>query len=74
MIAAYRRSVIAGPLITLVIIHAAAMVGLALACGRFDLAEEGLERVGLDMLLIVGLGALVFALKQVSVHHRKPLV
>lgn len=38
MIVAYRRSVIAGPLIVLEIIPAAAMVGIALAAGRLDLS------------------------------------
>ena len=74
MIAAYRRSVIAGPLIALVVVPAAAKVGIALALGRLDLVREGLERLGLDALLIIVLGALVFAAKQALVHRRRPLV
>lgn len=74
MIAAYRRSVIAGPLIALVLIPAAAKVGIALAVGRPDLVREGLERLGLDALIIIALCALVFAAKQALVHHRRPLV
>ena len=73
MIAAYRRSVIAGPLIALVLIHAAAAVGVALACGRFDLAGDGLLRLGLDVAIIVVLCAVVFAIKQATVHRRRPL-
>lgn len=74
MIASYRRSVIAGPLIALVIIHAAAQVGIALTLGRFDLVWEGLQRLGLDALLIIGLCTLVFAAKQALVHRRKSIV
>lgn len=74
MVAAYRRSVIAGPLIALVLVHAAAAVGVGLACGRLDLAGFGLQRLGLDMALVVGIGAAVFAVKQAAVHRRRPLV
>lgn len=73
MIAAYRRSVIAGPLIALVLVHAAAAVGVALACGRFDLAGNGLLRLGMDVAIIVVLCAAVFAIKQAAVHRRRPL-
>lgn len=74
MIASYRDNVIAGPLIALVIIHAAAKVGVALALGRFDLVREGLQRLGLDVLLITVLCVIVFAAKQALIHRRKPLV
>ena len=74
MIAAYRRSVIAGPLIALVLIPAAAMIGVALAAGETTLAREGLERLGLDAVLIVLLGASVLFLKQVTVHRRRSMV
>lgn len=74
IVAAYRRSVIAGPLVALVIIPAAAKAGMALALGRGDLVGEGLERLGLDVLLIIGLGGLVFGLKQGLVHRRRSLI
>lgn len=74
MIAAYRRSVIAGPLIALVLVPAAAMVGAAIAAGQPRLIGEGLQRLGLDALLIVGLGALIFAIKQATQHRRAPIV
>lgn len=41
MVLAYRRSVIAGPLIALVTVPAAAMIGVALAAGRPELAYQG---------------------------------
>ncbi len=74
MLAAYRRSVIAGALMALILIPAAALIGAGLISGRFDLAREGLERFAVDALLIVLFGALVVWVKQVTVHRRKPMV
>ena len=74
MIAAYRRSVIAGPLVALVIIHATAIVGAGLAARRTNLILEGIERLGLDVLFIVFAGVLVFFVKQITVHRRQPIV
>ncbi len=73
MILAYRRNVIAGPLIALVLIPAAAMMGMALVIGRWDLLLHGLERLGWDILLIVAAGVLLVYLKQQWVHRRSPL-
>jgi len=55
------------------IIDAAALVGLGVALARVDLALQGLQRFGIDLLLISGAGLLVFALKQAFVHRRSPL-
>lgn len=74
MVLAFRRSVIAGPLIALILIPAAALIGAALAAGRFGLAYQGLERLFIDAALIVGLGTLVVLFKQATVHRRSPLV
>lgn len=74
IMAAYRRSVIAGALVALVIIPAAAAMGMALAAGRVDLAGQALERFALDAALIVVAGILVFGVKQRIVHRRAPLV
>lgn len=74
MIAAYRRTVIAGPLIALVLIPAAAVVGAAMSIGDWPLVWEGLERLGLDVALVIGLGWLVFLAKQVTVHRRASIV
>ena len=74
MIVAYRRSVIAGPLIVLAIIPAAAMVGIALAAGRPDMAYQGFERFILDVVIIIFWCTLVVAIKQALVHRRKPMV
>ncbi|UOQ71093.1 DUF389 domain-containing protein [Hymenobacter cellulosilyticus] len=74
ILAAYRRSFQAGPLIAMAFIPAAALIGAGLAVGRFDLALEGLERFGADWGFIIGLGVPFFWLKQKFVHHRKPIV
>ncbi len=74
MIAAYRRSVIAGPLIALVVIPAAALCGAALVAGEWRLSYEGLERLAIDIALIIALGGAVVLIKQRVVHRRAPLV
>ncbi len=67
------RHLIPGALIAM-IIEAAAMVGVALAAGELALMYEGLERFGLDVLLIVVGGVLVVLLKQIIFHRRAPIV
>ena len=74
MVASYREVFIAGPLMSLAFIHAAAMLGVGLSSGEWLLALEGLERFTLDVVLIIGGCSLVFFLKQKLVHHRKPIV
>ncbi|MCC2548043.1 DUF389 domain-containing protein [Hymenobacter sp. BT175] len=74
MLAAYRRSFQAGPLIAMAFIPAAALIGAGLAVGRPELALEGLERFGADWGFIVGLGAPFLWIKQKLVHQRKPIV
>ena len=74
MVASYRESFIAGPLIALAFIQAAAMIGVGLAVGEWQYALEGLERFVLDTALIIGGCWLVFTLKQVLVHKRKSIV
>lgn len=73
MVAAYRRSVIAGPLIVLVMIQAAALAGAAVAIRMPLLALQALERLGLDILIISSLGIVILWLKQHFLHKRKPL-
>jgi len=74
IIAAYRRSVIAGALIGLVIIPAAASIGAGIAAGERHITRNGFERLGVDVLFIVVAGLIVFWLKQILVHRRKPLI
>lgn len=70
---ANRRNMIAGPLIALALIPAAALVGAAVGAGQGSLALEALLRLALDFLLIVVFGAAVVAYKQARVHHRPPM-
>ncbi|MET4108935.1 DUF389 domain-containing protein [Hymenobacter sp. UYP22] len=73
IIAAYRRSVIAGALIALILMPAAALVGCGLAVGRSNLASEGLTRFLIDVGFVLGLGLLIFYCKQRFQHQRRPL-
>jgi uncharacterized membrane protein len=74
IITAYRRAVIAGALIALALVPAAALIGVGVAAGQVDMALEALRRVGLDMLLVIVLGGAVVLLKQRFVHrNRDPL-
>jgi len=74
MIAAYRRNVIAGPLIGLVLIPASAMIGASLAFGKMDYAWEATERFLIDAAIVIGTGLTVFFIKQIIQHQRKPIV
>ncbi len=72
---AFRHAVIAGALIALALVPAAALVGVGLAAGEGIMALEALRRVGLDVLLVVVFGGAVVLLKQRLVHdNRRPLV
>lgn len=73
MIAAFRHDVLPGALMALMLVPAAAMVGGAAALGRWDLAASGLGRAGIDVLLMVGAGLLVFGSKRASAHRRGSL-
>jgi uncharacterized membrane protein len=74
ILAAFRRSFQAGPLIAMAFIPSAALIGAGLAVGRLDLALEGLERFGADWGFILALGVPFLWLKQHFVHRRQPLV
>jgi hypothetical protein len=74
MVLSLRRYLIPGALIALIVIEAAAMIGVALAAGEPGLMLEGAKRFGLDVLLIVVGGAPVVLLKQAIVHRRAPMI
>ena len=74
MLASYRRSVIAGPLIALAIVQTTSSVGMTLALGRFDRLLPLLQRLGIDMALIVISGLIVFGGKQLRIHRRPSLM
>lgn len=67
---ANRRNMIAGPLIALALIPAAALVGAGVGAGELGLALEALMRLALDFALIVCLGVAVVVYKQARVHRR----
>jgi hypothetical protein len=74
MVVAGRFSVLAGPLMALSLIPAAAMAGVAAATADGGLLAQGLERLLIDIALIVGWGVVVVGLKQLLVHRRQPLL
>ena len=73
MYLAYRRNVIAGPLIALILIPAAAAVGMSMAIGEWGLAGEIAKRLGADVAMVVGAGLVLIYAKQKLVHKRSPL-
>ncbi|MDQ3906280.1 MAG: DUF389 domain-containing protein [Actinomycetota bacterium] len=75
IVSAFRHAVLAGALIALALVPAAALVGAGLAAGEIVMTLEALRRMGLDVLLVVGLGAAVVLLKQRLIHrNRQPLM
>lgn len=74
MIAAYRESFISGALMALAFIHSAAMIGVGVVSGEYFYAWQGVERLALDIALIIGGCWLVFFIKQRTVHKRRPIM
>jgi len=73
MVVSLRDLYVVGPLMVLVAVSGAALAGAAVAIGEPRLDLHALARVGIDLLLIVFLGAGVFCWKQRRFHHRRPL-
>jgi len=63
IISAYRRGVIAGALIGLVVIPSAASIGAGLSAGEQHIIRSSFECLGVDVLFIVAAGLIVFCLK-----------
>jgi uncharacterized membrane protein len=72
IVSAFRQAVIAGALIALALVPAAALMGAGLAAGQTTMTLEALWRVALDMLLVLVLGGTVIWLKQRLTHHNRP--
>jgi hypothetical protein len=68
MLLSRRHYLIPGALVALLVIEAAALIGVALAAGEPGLMLEGAKRFGLDILLIVVGGVPIVLLKQALVH------
>ncbi|PVZ09097.1 DUF389 domain-containing protein [Actinomycetospora cinnamomea] len=74
IVTSFREAVLAGALIALALVPAAALVGVGVVSGDVPLALEGLQRTAADMGLVVVLGGAVVLLKDRFVHHgRRPL-
>jgi len=69
IITSFREAVLAGALIALALVPAAALVGAGVAAGNVALALDGLQRTGADMALVVVLGGAVVLAKD-RFHHR----
>jgi hypothetical protein len=74
IITSFREAVLAGALIALALVPAAALVGVGVVSGDWALALGGLKRTAADMGLVVVLGGAVVFLKDRLIHHgRRPL-
>jgi hypothetical protein len=73
MYLSYRRNVIAGPLIVLILIPSATAAGISASCGEWALTGKFLMKLGIDMAMIVLFGILLIFLKQKFVHKRTPM-
>lgn len=73
MYLSYRRNVIAGPLIALILIPVTTAIGISLVLGEWNYVIELLKRLGVDMILILITGILLIYTKQKLVHKRNPI-
>jgi uncharacterized membrane protein len=69
----YRESLLAGPVIGLIIVPTAALVGAGLGMLNLELAVSGLERFAIDLAFVIAFGTVVFLLKQRLLHRRQPV-
>jgi len=73
MIVSLRDIYVVGPLMGLVLIPSASFLGCAIATGNWEVAAQSLRRLGIDVAFVVVASAIVFWLKQRTVHKRRPL-
>tara|TARA_R110002050_G_scaffold116899_2_gene233476 strand:- start:43 stop:969 length:927 start_codon:yes stop_codon:yes gene_type:complete len=73
MYLSYRRNVIAGPLIALIFIPAAAAMGIALYLQEWGYILQFLKRLLIDVSIFLGVGVILISYKQKVVHKRKPI-
>jgi uncharacterized protein DUF389 len=73
MISAGRFTQLAGPLVALQLLPAAASLGVALELGESGIAARSLGRLAIDIGMVLVAGLVVFTYKHVAVHgHRRP--
>lgn len=73
MYLSYRRNVIAGPLIALILIPATAAIGMCLTLGEWNYALAIFKRLVIDIGLVIGTGLVLIFIKQKFVHKRKSI-
>lgn len=73
VIGGQRAVLTTGVMITLALIPSMALVGVGIVTMDFLLAAQGLMRWAIDALLVIGLSALVFWLKQKTLHRGEAL-
>lgn len=73
MYLSYRRNVIAGPLIALILIPAAAAIGISIYLQRWNEMFGFIQRLSIDIGLIIFVGIVWIIFKQATVHKRKPM-
>jgi uncharacterized membrane protein len=73
MVSAGRFTQLAGPLVALQLLPAAATLGYALELGRWHPALDSLGRLGIDVAMVLIAGVIVFAYKHVQVHQRRAI-
>jgi hypothetical protein len=71
MVAAGRFTQLAGPVVALQLLPAAATLGLALELGEGEIAARSLGRLAIDIGLVVVAGLIVFLYKHIVVHGRR---
>ncbi|WP_266206218.1 DUF389 domain-containing protein [Pontibacter kalidii] len=70
VIAAHKSVLTAGVMIALALIPSAALMGMALAAGEWNIAEQAALRWLLDVTLVAVFSAIVFLWKKSSLHKR----
>jgi hypothetical protein len=71
MVAAGRFTQLAGPVVALQLLPAAAAVGIALELGRGAIAARSFGRLAIDVGMVIIAGLIVFTYKHVTVHSRR---
>jgi len=69
MVSAGRFTQLAGPLVALQLLPAAASLGISLEIGHFHPALDSLGRLGIDIGMVIAAGLLVFPYKHVRTHQ-----
>jgi hypothetical protein len=69
----YRESLLAGPVIGLIIVPTAALTAAGSGMRSLEVALAGLERFAIDLGFIIAFGTVVFMLKQRLLHKRRPV-